>query len=99
MSAKMFPIMGDAGRRLCLLPWEFIAPHEQQAKENHGGQTLDTLNRRGGLDPSEAVAVVGDRKWSHVHEDAALSILYRKLADFYLNRTRAASASPPEGEG
>lgn len=39
------------------VPWAFVAPHEQQAKLNHS-QTLERLAQRGGLSPSELVAVV-----------------------------------------
>jgi len=88
VSEKLFPIMGAeiASAKVCMVPWEFLAPHERQAKENHGQQTLEVLCSRGGLDPSEAVAILRDRRWQEMDRDAALSILYRKLADFYLER-------------
>jgi hypothetical protein len=40
------------------VPWSFVAPHAEQAERNHCGQTLERLAERGGLDPSEMVAVV-----------------------------------------
>lgn len=43
------------------LPWEMIAPHEDQARYNHD-QTLERLAERGGLDPREAVAVLTGRR-------------------------------------
>jgi hypothetical protein len=43
--------------------WHVFAPHEEQARLNHGGQDLLALARRGGLDPAEAVAVLEDRPW------------------------------------
>lgn len=46
-----------------VIPWEVIRPHEAQARHNHGGQSLDRLAERGGLSPSEAVAVLEDRRW------------------------------------
>jgi hypothetical protein len=55
---KWFPIMG---RRA--IPWALIEPCERQAKVNHG-QTLRQLAARGGLDSSEAVAVLEEqRRW------------------------------------
>lgn len=39
------------------VPWAFVAPHEAQARMNHD-QTLERLAERGGLSPSELVAVV-----------------------------------------
>jgi lambda repressor-like predicted transcriptional regulator len=48
------------------IPWDMISPHEKQAALNHGGQSLARLAERGGLSPCEAVAVLEDRKWSHM---------------------------------
>lgn len=31
------------------IPWDLVAPFEAQAMKNHGGQTLEKLNQRGGL--------------------------------------------------
>ena len=42
------------------IPWEVIAPHEQQANVNHG-QSLETLAIRGGLSPYELLAVLLDQ--------------------------------------
>lgn len=39
------------------VPWAFVAPHEAQARANHD-QTLERLAQRGGLSPSELVAIV-----------------------------------------
>lgn len=52
MSEIMFPIMGGTN-----IPWDMIAPHEDQAKRNHR-QTLKRLAERGGLDCTEAVDVL-----------------------------------------
>lgn len=56
------------------VPWSLLAPHEDQAIRNHG-QSLDTLARRGGLAPSEMVAVLEDRKWRSMMFDAAVARL------------------------
>lgn len=54
---KQFRIMGAGS-----VPWRLVAPYEDQAKENHS-QTLDELNKRGGLDPSEVWCIVHGKRW------------------------------------
>jgi len=44
------------------IAWELVAPHEAQAKLNHGDQDLETLARRGGLHPGELIDVLHDRR-------------------------------------
>lgn len=44
------------------VPWSMVESHEEQAQANHA-QTLKRLNERGGLDPSELLAVIEDRPW------------------------------------
>lgn len=44
------------------IPWAMIAPHAERAAANHGGQSLERLAERGGLDAGEIVAVL--RNWS-----------------------------------
>lgn len=71
-----FPIQGGPS-----LPWEMIAPHEEQARENHS-QTLKRLAERGGLSPTEALAILDDRKypWGKKLDEAAdLAELNRRL--------------------
>jgi len=46
------------------VPWAFMRPHDQQARRNHGGQTLARLAERGGLSVKEALAVVLGREWN-----------------------------------
>lgn len=70
-----FPIMRHhRGRGLRSIPMSVIAPDERQALANHD-QTLDVLAQRGGLDSSEAVAVLEGRRWrkmSALEADARL---------------------------
>ncbi len=47
------------------VPWAIVAPHEEQARRNHG-QSLTRLAERGGLSPAELVAVLTDRSWRDV---------------------------------
>lgn len=66
-----FPILRDRrdpGR--ASIPWRVIFPHELQAWKNHG-QTLTWLAERGGLCPSEAIAVLEDRRWHSMDKDVA----------------------------
>lgn len=72
-----FPILGTR----FTIPWEAIAPHEKQAMSNHG-QTIKRLAERGGLEWTEALAVMEDRKWigldSEVARKKVLSIVSRQ---------------------
>lgn len=54
----MFPILGDP--IIKALPWSVLAAHDEQAKSNHGGQTLNRLAQRGGLGIEEAYCVLKD---------------------------------------
>jgi hypothetical protein len=38
--------------------WSVVAPYEDQAKQNHGGQDLEKLASRGGLDVLELAAII-----------------------------------------
>jgi hypothetical protein len=43
------------------IPLELIEPHDEQARRNHGNQSLFRLAQRGGLSACEAVAVIEDK--------------------------------------
>lgn len=62
---EWFPIMG--GRPI---PWELIAVCERQAQTNHD-QSLAQLAKRGGLDASEALAVLEGRRWIRMEPEEA----------------------------
>jgi hypothetical protein len=74
---KRFPIIIPHTRKLrkicdeldCprSIPWELIAPKEEQAKNNHD-QSLKELASRCGLDPAEAVAVLEGKDWRDFRE-------------------------------
>lgn len=66
---RRFPIMGGPS-----IPWEMIAPYESQAQSNHQ-QSLERLAERGGLDPSEALAVLESRRWHMMDPKFALASL------------------------
>ena len=64
---KEFPILKSNGETI---PWESIAPHEEQALRNHG-QSLEKLASRGGLSWCEALAVLCDSKFIAMPEEEA----------------------------
>ena len=61
---RRFPVLGHAQSSfpLASVPWEFIAPHEAQARRNHD-QTLQRLAERGGLSVKEMLAVLIGQHW------------------------------------
>ncbi len=61
------------------VPWALVEPHRAQALRNHG-QTLERLAERGGLCWSELAAVIEDRSWHRIDEDAAEQIVRDALA-------------------
>lgn len=60
-----FPIMESLGSPPVYIPYNIIAPHEAQAIKNHG-QTLQRLAERGGLDWTEALAILNDKTWGEM---------------------------------
>ena len=66
------------------IPWGIIDPHEEQARKNHGGQTLKRLAERGGLLPSEAVAILEDRPWKEMDETMAIKRLAELIAAAFI---------------
>lgn len=75
---RLFRIMGDSSgyppkRPPFGIPWGMIAPHEAQALANHD-QSLETLDRRGGLDVCEAIAVLTDQSWREAWPDYSIMI-------------------------
>lgn len=60
---RRFPIQGG-----CSVLWSVIAPHEEQAQQNHR-QTLVRLAERGGLSPGEFYLVMSDRPLREYRRD------------------------------
>lgn len=71
------------------IPWSMIAPHEMQARTNHGGQTLRRLAERGGLGADEAIAVLNDRRFQRMTEAAAQTELAALLTAYQAQRMAA----------
>lgn len=70
------PVLGHSD--MLPVPWSLIAPHEIQAQKNHH-QTLERVAERGGLCPSEMVAVIEDRPWHPMDEVNAINRLAELL--------------------
>lgn len=60
------------------VPWSVLQAHERQAHRNHG-QSLETLHARGGLCPSELVAVLEDRPFRSMPDEEAVRRLLELL--------------------
>ena len=43
------------------IAWDMVDPHEEQARQNHHGQTLQRLAERGGLSPFELFCLLNDQ--------------------------------------
>ena len=73
----VMPIMLDGGEK-----WDRTVPFsmlsEAQAQENHS-QTLKRLAERGGLVPSEAIAIINGGGWKPVSDKIGLEILNHML--------------------
>jgi hypothetical protein len=63
---RRFPVLRSGGGAglIASVPWLLVQRHEAQAVANHGGQSLEVLAQRGGLDPVELWCVVNDRAWT-----------------------------------
>lgn len=69
-------IICDEGIENCpaTIPMKLL--NEKHAMTNHG-QSLEKLNRRGGLGPDEAIAIIENRKWQKMDAQNAANILNR----------------------
>ena len=81
MTRSTMPIMGAT--IVSEIPFALIAPHDAQARSNHGGQNLDKLASRGGLSACEALAILENRRW-HAMPDSleAQRLLINKVRDW-----------------
>ncbi|MNV77860.1 hypothetical protein D3C71_1713180 [compost metagenome] len=67
-----------------------IAPHEDQARKNHHGQSLSQLNGRGGVHAAQAVAILEDRPETDMSVIEANMRLVELWVEF--EKTRAAAS-------
>ena len=69
------------------VPWDFIQSHEQQAIRNHS-QNLETLARRGGLDPREMLAVIENQHYrNYINRDLRETIfVLQKMIDEHISK-------------
>lgn len=97
---EMFPVLGAKSREAApgtptSVPWSMLAPHERQARINHG-QTLRRLAERGGLSPCEMIAVLEDRPWRRMDKTAAVFRL-AKLVEELANAPAATEGERADG--
>ena len=83
---RMFTVM--KGEMLKAIPWSIIEMMSRQATANHG-QTLERLNERGGLCPSELYATLTGLRLSEVDHSSEANF----KAEINIMRTVAASGS------
>jgi len=65
-----FPVHSAKGWQPLNVPWDLVLPHEEQAKANHGGQSLLTLAARGGLSICELASVLDDQRYGQYVDSA-----------------------------
>ncbi len=88
--AGTFPVLWQGDRRYILrlrelhcpvaVPWDFVAAHAAQCIKNHD-QSPTRLAERGGLGPSEMIAVVEDRPFRSMCVEDGVAGLIELLAD------------------
>ena len=88
MAARGFPIMrtfgvDTKGRGMPrLIEWSCLS--EEWAQRNHG-QSVDELARRGGLDLTEAAAIIQRRAWRPMLIEDALDVIEPHVVPSDLN--------------
>lgn len=55
-----FPILHSNGKTI---PYKLVKQHEKQVMKNHGGQTVDEISKRGGLDYIELYCVLNNKEF------------------------------------
>lgn len=86
---RQFPVLFSTPKKKSdAIPWEVIAPHEEQAHINHG-QSLERLAERGGLSYREMYAVLRNKKFDYENGNKYSDIQYelevlRIIKSFYL---------------
>lgn len=85
-----FPITGGV-----TVDWQLVADHGQQARRNHGGQSVKRLAERGGLDWCELHAILHGRHWKKMDTTQAAAEC-RAIEARYL---AALQSGQPEPQG
>lgn len=98
---RRFPVLMDDRERRAHpaapqdVPWAFLDRHEYWASRNHCGQTLRRLAERGGLCPSEMVAIAEGRRWQWMDLGAALARLTELIDAWALSQPAAEQEPTP----
>lgn len=69
------------------VPYGLLMPHENQARENHCGQSLARMKERGGLSYAEMLAIIEDRRWKHIPDDTARALVLMKVHDYLVDQS------------
>ncbi len=69
------------------VPWDFLAPHEAQARRNHD-QSLIRLAERGGLDPVEMYWIVNGLPWGTADPKKKEAVM-RDAVEWLVNAVKA----------
>ena len=90
--SRAFPVLWQGDRKYLArlhelncprsVPWQFIARHAEACQHNHD-QTPERLAERGGLAPSEMVAVVLGRRFKSMTPEQEVGALLDLLQQFY----------------
>jgi hypothetical protein len=81
MTHTYMPVQQRAAM-VATVPWEIFTPEDQTwAQKNHGGQTLEELAGRGGLDICELIAVLDHRPFRHDRWVHAWARLWEIIAE------------------
>lgn len=82
---KVMPILHSDGQ---VIPYEMVKQHEKQVMINHGGQTVEKICERGGLDWVELYCVLKDKPFNKtILPEFAMYGVLDKIYKFYGNPT------------
>ena len=73
------------------IPLEIFIPHEKQALKNHD-QTIEVLSQRGGINSSEALAILGDKEFKSIDNNIAVHELKNLIITHLETRLKQSQA-------
>lgn len=95
--SRQFPIQGANP-----IPWLVIAPFDARCQRNHSSQDLERIAQRGGLDASEAIAVLMDADYDEfwIGKRSAMSRADKvlMLTGLVNERIHRQPEAPPQGQ-
>jgi len=82
--ARQFPVIGKRGPSS--VPWWWVMKHENSAKNQHSGQSIETLARRGGMSVSGLYFAMQDMEFPWRTAQGEWSEVERKALDWIATR-------------